>query len=107
MGNEIPTKVRKAVDERDQRHCLRCGMRGNHKHHRKRRRERDHYPHCLCNVITLCGTCHAAVHAEPTVAQTVGFIVAPWSGKVPEAHNIRTFQGWMRLHCDGSTEFVD
>ena len=76
MPNEIPSKVRKLIHERDNGQCKRCGMRGSEIHHRKRRRDGGHRP---SNLVLLCHQCHAYVTAHPEDAVKFGWIVPTWA----------------------------
>lgn len=102
-GNPIPTAVRTAVDERDRRQCLRCGLRSRAQHHRIRRRDGGHP---LSVVISLCNACHSWAHANPTEAKAGGFIVPPW-GDDPETVPLKSYMGWISLKDDGTVHFVN
>lgn len=102
-GNPIPTKARETVRKRDQGRCLRCGSaRGSDLHHRRRRRESaGHDPHCACNLVTLCRTCHSWIHKHPALAREANLIVSayittPWDLPVDSVY------GAAFLGCDGS-----
>lgn len=103
MPNPIPTKQRKAVTERDRGRCMRCGMAGNEWHHRRGRSVRDTHTHCTCNGITLCGRCHASVHASPASSRDDGFIVSRHNAE-PGTVPLRTFRGEVLLSCNGAPQ---
>lgn len=106
-SKDIPSKQRELVDRRDQGRCFRCGGHTSAKHHRRRRRVEDVHTHEPCNVISLCTTCHAWVHANPRQSRDqYGWIVS--------AHALPTEQvafnfllGWVWLGCDGTTALAD
>lgn len=67
-------------------------------HHRMRRREGHH---AWSNLILLCRVCHhQQVHANPSTAQSTGFIVPTWADA--EEVPVRTWRGWMLLKNDGT-----
>lgn len=103
MGNEIPTKAREVVRERQGGQCLRCGNRASVLHHRKRRREGGHGYE---NLVALCNTCHVSVHKHPTVSQEHGYIVPTHVedvGSVP----LKSFMGWVLFDNDGGMASVE
>lgn len=78
----IPKKVRDLVHGRDDHHCNRCGgyfPDGIHLHHRRiKGHGGDSRPHtdCACDLLSLCGLCHHAVHVtDRPAAEEEGFIV--------------------------------
>ena len=70
--SDIPSAVRKAVKERQNDQCARCGAAGAEHHHRMRRREGGHGK---ANIVYLCRTDHRWVHAHPWLAQEQGYII--------------------------------
>lgn len=102
-GNPIPTKAREVVKERDRGRCLRCGSsRGSDLHHRRRRRESaGHDPHCVCNLVTLCRTCHTWVHKHPSQAREARLIVSAYISS-PAEHPVDSVFGTLWLDCDGA-----
>lgn len=97
-GNEIPTKVRVTVDERENRQCLRCGARGREIHHRMRRREGGH---ALSVCILLCSACHRWAHANPIAARAGGFIIPTWSQEPTTEIPVAAFYGVVILDDEG------
>lgn len=106
MTNPIPTKSRLLVAARDAGHCLRCGGKGNQWHHRRRRGVKDSHTHAACNGITLCPSiCHPWVHANPTAAKGMGWIVGAHDD--PHESPVYTFMwGWVLLNHDGTFDAV-
>lgn len=101
--SQIPTAVRRAVDERDARRCVRCGMAGREQHHRTRRREAGH---AISNLVLLCGSCHRHVHANPTEAKATGFIIPPWGEQTSLTMPVREFTGqWLLLDDDAGIAY--
>jgi hypothetical protein len=104
-GNPIPTRSRTIVTARDNGHCVRCGGRGNEWHHRRRRGVKDEHTHAACNGITLCTTCHGWVHANPTTAKGMGWVVSAHGD--PHEEPVYTFlYGWALLNHDGTLHLV-
>jgi 5-methylcytosine-specific restriction endonuclease McrA len=59
-------QLSKAARDRDQGQCALCGSTNRvQAHHRIHRR--DGGPDTLDNLISLCGRCHRAAHARPSV----------------------------------------
>lgn len=100
--SEIPTAARKAVWERQNNQCARCGNAGHDIHHRMRRREGGHG---IANLVGLCRTCHSWVHAHPKQAQDKGFIVSPYVEDVSVVL-IKTFMGWAQFTHDKKVVLV-
>lgn len=108
--NQPPVKVTAAVDQRDARSCVRCGVSlevvSGSRHHRQRRRDGGH---SVENLVLLCGSgttgCHGWVHANPTRAIAVGLIVPTWVREIALVP-VPTVSGWRRLHADGTAEDV-
>ncbi len=73
--SEIPQEVRKAIYNRDQGRCRRCGKRGESIHHRRKRRSAN--PHRPSNLVLLCGDgtrgCHGWIEANPKLAAESGW----------------------------------
>lgn len=99
----IPTKVRVAVDERDNRQCARCGAAGREIHHRMRRREGGH---ALSNTILLCGACHRWAHANVMAARAVGLIIPTWSQQPATDIPVTTFYGTVTLDDEGGVTWT-
>lgn len=107
MSNEIPTRSREKVRERDGDQCQRCGSGRNLAwHHRRRRAVKGHFQHCPCIGIQLCPTCHTWAHANPGAAQAEGFII-PWHEDEPWTVPVKTFDGWVLNDCDGESAYAD
>lgn len=106
-GNEIPTKSRQLLRQRDEGQCVRCGSgQGSQWHHRRRRGIKGgHFQHCACNGVTLCPTCHTWVHANPALARERGFIVSAHIDE-PNAVPVDAFYGKVLLDCDGTTRYT-
>lgn len=103
MGNAaIPTKARHVIGRRDEGICRRCGMRASAIHHRQRRREGGHG---YWNLIALCGTCHAYIHANPNEAREKGFIVSV-SEQEPEKVPVFSYSGPVVLNSDGTVTWM-
>lgn len=102
MSNEIPTKAREVIRERQGDQCARCGNTYTALHHRMRRREGGHGYE---NLVGLCGTCHSFVHANPKVSQEHGYIVPTHVdsiGNVP----VKSFMGWVLFDDSGGISFA-
>jgi 5-methylcytosine-specific restriction endonuclease McrA len=99
----IPTKVRVAVDQRDNRQCLRCGAAGREIHHRMRRREGGH---ALSVCILLCSACHRWAHANPVHARAGGFIIPTWSQQPATDIPVAAFYGTVTLDDEGGVTWT-
>lgn len=102
MSNEIPTKSREVVRERQGGQCARCGNTYTALHHRMRRREGGHG---WWNLVGLCGTCHGWAHANPGKAQEHGYILPIHIDDIPAAP-IKTVWGWVTFDLDGEMTLV-
>lgn len=74
----IPAKTRKALHERAQDCCERCGVHGaNNAHHRRNQSQGG--PDRLSNLLLLCGSgttgCHGFVTTNPTMSILHGWTV--------------------------------
>ena len=105
-GNQIPTKQRDLLAARCGGHCEVCGGPAHQYHHRRRRNVKTHDPHCACNALALCNTCHDRAHANPDWAKARGIIVSPYQDN-PGTIPVNTYRGWMRFECDGGLVFTD
>lgn len=103
-GNPIPTAIRVAVDLRDDRRCVRCGLASRAQHHRTRRRDGGHP---VEGIVSLCNACHATVHAEPTKAKVTGYIVPPWGPDPADVPLLHYSGQWLRFQRDGSAVWCD
>lgn len=72
-ANGLPSNRRHEVWLRDSGRCQRCGNEGTDIHHRMRRRDGGH---ATWNLVLLCRTDHAYVHAHPEEAREQGFIIS-------------------------------
>src|SRR5262245_60262872 len=102
MSNDPPEAVRTTVRHRASHRCERCEVPApnGHLHHRRSRSVRDQHCHCACNLVWLCGTCHAWAHAHPWEAREAGWIVSRHVTE-PTAVTLATIDGDRVLHCDG------
>lgn len=104
MPNPIPTHRREQVNQRERYRCLRCGGRGAEWHHRRRRNVRhSHDPHCACNGVLLCPTCHRFVHRYKGQGRREGFIL-PAVVHDPYNQPVTTWRGPVYLNCTGRFE---
>lgn len=102
MANHIPTKSRAQLKARDKQFCFRCGMRGNHWHHRRGKRVTDEHTHHPCNGITLCPTCHEWVHKNPFESRRYGWIVSRAEANPGSQPVFSRVVGWVLLTCDAT-----
>ena len=102
---EIPTAVRNLVKARDRFLCVRCGMRGQHLHHRRTRAVVDEHQHCCCNLVLLCTRCHQWAHGQPFLARADGIIVSKYALDI-EAESVTAVSGSMHLDCQGGFTWV-
>lgn len=103
MGNDIPTKAREVVRERQGGQCWRCGNTYTALHHRMRRREGGHGYE---NLVGLCQTDHDWVHKNPRKAQEQGYII-PIHEEDISAIPLKSFMGWSTFTKDGNTLLID
>lgn len=99
----IPTRSRTIVQKRSHGLCERCGGKGMHWHHRRRRNVRDSHTHCPCNGIYLCSKCHTEVHSEVFTARADGFIISV--NDSPSEVPVATYSGMVYLSCNGNIDF--
>jgi 5-methylcytosine-specific restriction protein A len=100
-------KVRALVYERDGYSCRRCGdVDGPYALHHRRpraaggsRREDTNLP---SNLLLLCEQCHLDVESKRDVSRAFGFLVR--QGDDPATVPVRTVNGWVLLHADGSLQ---
>lgn len=104
MGNQIPERSRRLVEQRQGGLCARCGGRGVEWHHRRSRSVRGPHRHCPCNGVLLCSGCHTWAHGHPTEAQEAGLIVSRYDE--PQERPIKTLGGWFSLDCEGGGEHI-
>jgi 5-methylcytosine-specific restriction endonuclease McrA len=99
-STQIPTKVRRQINERDHYRCLRCGMAGTEQHHRVRRRDGGHR---RSNIVLLCHDCHREVTLNPLTSKLTGYIVPPWLADAAPTTPLMTFTGaWVLLDDEGN-----
>lgn len=100
--SSIPKAARKAVADRDQGQCCRCGGAATDVHHRQRRREGGHGVH---NLVSLCRNCHSACHARPKMAMETGYIVPTHVPQDEVAQVVlHAFYGPVRLDQQGGVQ---
>jgi hypothetical protein len=104
-GNEIPTRVRAFIRERDQYRCVRCAGGAYLEIHHRQRRGIGADPHAYCNLLLLDMVCHKWAHAHPEEARELGFIVSMYED-FPEEIPVSSFMGKIRLACDGGIDWV-
>lgn len=106
MSNDPPERTRAMVRIRAHQRCERCLVPAaiGHIHHRRSRSVRDKHRHCCCNLVWLCPTCHAEVHAHPFEARADGWIVSRHI-ETPSAVPLITAIGERILHCTGGFTF--
>lgn len=100
--SRIPTAAREAVKARSEGRCERCNSVGTDWHHRRRRNvSLGHDPHCPCNGVWLCRTCHDDMHGHPSKAMKEGFIVSSYESS-PWSIPLRIFtREWQTNDCEG------
>ena len=82
----FPEEVRMFVRRRSGGRCevgsSVCTTTAQHFHHRKLRRHKDH---TSVNCLYSCSSCHAYIHAHPTMSYLMGFLVHSWDepGEIP------------------------
>lgn len=103
MSNEIPTKAREVVRERQNGQCARCGNTYTALHHRMRRREGGH---AYENLVGLCHTDHAWAHSNPDAAREQGYIIPTHVDDI-SAVPLKSFMGWVTFDKDGGTVFTE
>lgn len=103
MSNEIPTKAREIVRERQNGQCARCGMPYSDLHHRQRRREAGH---AVGILVGLCRTDHKWAHANPSAAKRDGYIIDPHEAD-PTSVALKSFMGWVLFDNDGNVTFIE
>lgn len=99
----IPTRQRKACNERDAMRCPRCGVATielGELHHRRSRRIHDEHTHCLCDLVRLCRACHKDVTINIETARRDGWAVSSYH-PTPATIPVKTFTGWRYHLCDG------
>lgn len=105
MSDEPTRRTCSLVDERDGESCVVCGY-SLHvvigaRHHRKPRSHASKAEkHQTYNLIDVCEKCHRYIHAHPTWAYDMGYLVHTWDdpSKKPLMHGSR---GWVYLDDSG------
>lgn len=86
-GRVADKKWQKAVRERDEYICQRCGIFDEYidTHHIAFRSQRPDLKHVVSNGVCLCRSCHQWVHRNPREAKAAGFISSEKYGVQREA----------------------
>lgn len=103
MSNEIPTDVRRKVNDRDEARCQICGAIGTEIQHRIRRREGGHR---LSNLIRVCSTDHRALHANPAWALERGYTVSAVMDVDPSQIAVHSYRGWVLYDDEGGYQVI-
>lgn len=103
MANEIPTDVRRKVNDRDEMKCQVCGAIGSELQHRIRRREGGHR---MSNLIRVCSTDHRAIHANPAWAMERGYTVSAVMDVDPAQVAVHSYRGWVLYDDAGDYRVV-
>lgn len=103
VSNEIPSDVRRAVNDRDEMRCQVCGAIGSEIQHRMRRREGGHRK---SNLIRICSNDHRAVHANPGWAMEHGFTVSAVIDADPSQIPVRSYRGWVLYDDAGGFDVI-
>lgn len=97
MSGDWPKQVRRAVQERSEGVCERCGMKkATDLHHRDRRGDGNH---TIENAGHVCRACHNTIHANPETSRREGWIVV--EPDTPAGHGIRYRGAWVYLDEHG------
>lgn len=96
MSDQIPAAIRKAVQDRADGHCERCGLAAQLELHHRQFRSRGG-KHTVENIVALCGRgnhtgCHGWAHGEGIKATAEGYQI-PSNGS-PVDVPIKTLLGW-------------
>lgn len=92
MTNEIPSAVRRKVNDRDEMRCQACGSIGTEIQHRMRRREGGHR---YSNLIRVCSVDHRTIHSNPAWALEFGLTVSAVFDVDPSLVPVCTYRGWV------------
>lgn len=103
MSNEIPSAVRRAVNDRDEMRCQVCGAIGSELQHRMRRREGGHPK---SNLIRVCSIDHRAIHANPAWALERGYTVSAVFDADPAQIPVHSYRGWVLYDDEGGFEVI-
>lgn len=103
MSNEIPSAVRRKVNDRDEMRCVACGSIGSEIQHRMRRREGGHR---LSNLIRVCSVDHRTIHANPAWALEFGLTVSAVFDQDPSLVPVLTYRGWTLFDDEGGFNVI-
>jgi hypothetical protein len=117
----VPPATRRAVRERDQDHCVRCGAQAltgpNSIHHRRPRGmggTRDPRTHALSNLVLLCGSattgCHGWIESNRAEAVALGWLISNFEVADPQDIPLRCgdpIDRHVHLHDDGTKTSTD
>lgn len=103
MSNEIPSAVRRKVNDRDEMRCQACGAIGSEIQHRVRRREGGHR---YSNLIRVCSNDHRMIHANPAWALEEGFTVSAVFEQDPSTIPVHTYRGWTLFDDEGGFDVI-
>jgi hypothetical protein len=103
VSNEIPSDVRRAVNQRDEMRCQVCGAIGSELQHRMRRREGGHRK---SNLIRVCSTDHRAIHANPAWALERGYTVSAVFEQDPRWIPVHSYRGWVLYDDNGGYDVI-
>ena len=115
MKQKPTTETRRQVLHRDGFKCVICGhdidteWSGFSIHHRRMRSQGHGYDglHEAGNLLTLCGSgttgCHGWVHAHPTLAYRLGYLVHMNDEPTTQPVYYQR-HGWQRLDPDGTRQ---
>lgn len=103
MSNEIPSDVRRAVNDRDEMRCQACGAIGSELQHRMRRREGGHRK---SNLIRVCSNDHRTIHANPVWAMERGYTVSAVFDADPSQIPVHSYRGWVLYDDAGGFDVI-
>lgn len=103
VSNEIPSAVRRKVNDRDEMRCQVCGAIGSEIQHRMRRREGGHR---MSNLIRVCSVDHRAIHANPAWALERGYTVSAVFDADPSQIPVCTYRGWATFDDAGGFDVI-
>jgi len=103
VSNEIPSEVRRSVNDRDEMRCQVCGAIGSELQHRMRRREGGHRK---SNLIRVCSTDHRTIHAQPAWALERGYTVSAVMDADPSQIAVHSYRGWVLYDDAGGFQVI-
>lgn len=103
MSNEIPSAVRRKVNDRDEMRCQVCGATGTEIQHRVRRREGGHR---FSNLIRVCSTDHRTIHTNPAWALAEGFTISAVFDQDPRRIPVHSYRGWTLYDDEGGFQVI-